>query len=98
MVTPMPDPRLGADVVAYWEAEYADIGGQVPVNTHGGMLSHPHAGAARGMFGLIEVVAQLRGGLGTGQVENEEAALVHKEGDVLFSHCTVIPRSDRNSR
>jgi len=81
---------------AFWEAGNADIGGRLPVNTHGGMLSHAHAGAAGGMFGLIEAVAQLRGGLGPRQVEDAKTALVHNEGGVLSSHCTVILGSDRN--
>jgi len=54
------------------------------------MLSHAHAGAAGGMFGIIEAVAQLRGGLGPRQVAGAEVALVHNEGGVLSSHCTVI--------
>ena len=73
-----------------WQSGQAEIGGSLPVNTHGGMLSHAHAGAAGGMFGLIEAVAQLRGGLGARQVKNATLALVHNEGGVLSSHCTVI--------
>lgn len=75
---------------AFWEAGEAEIGGSLPVNTHGGMLSHAHAGAAGGMFGIIEAVAQLRGGLGARQVEDAATALVHNEGGVLSSHCTLI--------
>ena len=74
----------------FWQQGEADIGGKLPVNTHGGMLSHAHAGAAGGMFGLIEAVAQLRGGLGERQVPGAAVALVHNEGGVLSSHCTVI--------
>jgi len=69
---------------------HADIGGTLPINTHGGMLSHAHAGATGGLLGIIEAVAQLRGGLGARQVEGAEVALVHNEGGVLSSHCTVI--------
>ena len=69
---------------------HARIGGKLPVNTHGGMLSHAHAGAAGGLFGIVEAVRQLRGGLGPRQVEGAEVALVHNEGGVLSSHCTVI--------
>ena len=70
--------------------EQARLGGRLPVNTHGGMLSHAHAGAAGGLFGIVEAVRQLRGGLGDRQVEGAEVALVHNEGGVLSSHCTVI--------
>ncbi|CAM3693284.1 thiolase C-terminal domain-containing protein [Polaromonas hydrogenivorans] len=66
------------------------IGGKLPINTHGGMLSHAHAGAAGGLFGIVEAVRQLRGGLGARQVEGAEVALVHNEGGILSSHCTLI--------
>jgi acetyl-CoA acetyltransferase len=75
---------------AFWQSGEAAIGGKLPVNTHGGMLSHAHAGAAGGMFGIVEAVAQLRGGQGERQVEGAETALVHNEGGVLSSHCTLV--------
>lgn len=73
----------------------AGIGGELPVNTHGGMLSHAHAGAAGGLFGIVEAVRQLRGGLGERQVERAEVALVHNEGGILSSHCTVVLANDK---
>jgi acetyl-CoA acetyltransferase len=73
----------------------ARLGGKLPVNTHGGMLSHAHAGAAGGLFGIIEAVRQLRGGLGSRQVEGAEVALVHNEGGILSSHCTAILANSR---
>lgn len=81
---------------AYFESGYADIrGGKVPINTHGGMLSHAHAGAAGGLFGIVEAVRQLRGGLGERQVDSAEVALVHNEGGILSSHCTLILANDK---
>ncbi|PLC55921.1 hypothetical protein CR155_02450 [Pollutimonas nitritireducens] len=71
------------------------IGGKLPINTHGGMLSHAHAGAAGGLFGIVEAVRQLRGGLGARQVEGAEVALVHNEGGILSSHCTLILANDK---
>ena len=65
---------------AFFADGHARIGGKLPVNTHGGMLSHAHAGAAGGLFGIVEAVRQLRGGLGARQVEGAEVALVHNEG------------------
>ena len=53
---------------AFFADGHARIGGKLPVNTHGGMLSHAHAGAAGGLFGIVEAVRQLRGGLGERQV------------------------------
>ncbi len=75
---------------AFFADGHARIGGTLPVNTHGGMLSHAHAGAAGGLFDIVEAVRQLRGGLGARQVEGAEVALVHNEGGILSSHCTVI--------
>ncbi|ODT22630.1 MAG: hypothetical protein ABS35_14500 [Kaistia sp. SCN 65-12] len=75
---------------AFYADGKAAIGGELPVNTHGGMLSHAHAGAAGGLFGIVEAVRQLRGGLGPRQVDGAETALVHNEGGILSSHCTLI--------
>lgn len=80
-------PGEGAELFVSGNAR---IGGALPVNTHGGMMSHAHAGAAGGLFGIIEAVRQLRGGLGARQVEGAEIALVHNEGGILSSNCTVI--------
>jgi acetyl-CoA acetyltransferase len=80
---------------AFFAEGKARIGGKLPVNTHGGMLSHAHAGAAGGLFGIVEAVRQLRGGLGPRQVEGAEVALVHNEGGILSSHCTVILANDK---
>jgi acetyl-CoA acetyltransferase len=74
----------------FYEEGHAAIGGKLPVNTHGGMMSHAHAGSAGGLFGIIEAVRQLRGGLGPRQVDGAEVALVHNEGGILSSHCTLI--------
>lgn len=79
----------------FFEGGHARIGGKLPVNTHGGMLSHAHAGAAGGLFGFIEAVRQLRGGLCERQVEGAEVALVHNEGGILSSHCTAILANDK---
>lgn len=75
---------------AFFADGHARIGGRLPVNTHGGMLSHAHAGPAGGLFGIVEAVRQLRGGLGARQVGGAEVALVHNEGGILSSHCTMI--------
>ena len=75
---------------SYYANGHTRIGGKIPVNTHGGMLSHAHAGAAGGLFGIVEAVRQLRGGLGERQVKNAEVGLVHNEGGILSSHCTLI--------
>jgi acetyl-CoA acetyltransferase len=78
----------------FYAEGHTRIGGKLPVNTHGGMLSHAHAGAAGGLLGIVEAVRQLRGGLGARQVEGAEVALVHNEGGILSSHCTMILTKD----
>lgn len=69
---------------------HAKLGGRLPVNTHGGMLSHAHAGAVGGLMSIIEAVRQVRGVAGVRQVRDAEVALVHNEGGILSSHCTMI--------
>lgn len=66
------------------------LGAALPVNTHGGLLSHSHTGHPGSMFALTEAVTQLRGDGGARQVEGAELGLVHAQGGVLSSHCTVI--------
>lgn len=80
---------------AFYAGGHARLGGRLPVNTHGGMLSHAHAGAAGGLFGIVEAVRQLRGGQGDRQVPGAEVALVHNEGGILSSHCTLILTNDK---
>jgi acetyl-CoA acetyltransferase len=74
---------------------HTTIEGRLPVNTHGGMLSHAHAGAAGGLLGIVEAVRQLRGGEGARQVKRHDVALVHNEGGILSSHCTAILSRER---
>ena len=73
-----------------FESGQTRIGGRLPVNTHGGLLSYAQAGASGGMHGIVEAVRQLRGGEGVRQVNKHDIALVHNEGGVLSSHCTMI--------
>ncbi|MEB2317453.1 MAG: thiolase family protein [Pseudomonadota bacterium] len=80
---------------AFYEEGHSRLGGRLPVNTHGGMLSHAHAGAAGGLFGIVEAVRQLRGDQGPRQAKGAEVALVHNEGGILSSHCTLILTNDR---
>jgi acetyl-CoA acetyltransferase len=65
-------------------------GGKLPVNTHGGMLSHCHPGNPGSMFALTEAVLQLRGQAGERQLRKADIALVHGQGGIMSSHCTIV--------
>jgi acetyl-CoA acetyltransferase len=66
------------------------LGGDLPVTTHGGLLSGGHPGLPGGFFHVVEGIRQLRGGAGERQVEGAELALVHGNGGVASVHCTLI--------
>lgn len=81
-------PRGGAGAAAL--AGELGIGGALPCNTHGGLLSYGHSGAAGGMFHIVEAVRQLRGRAGGNQVEGAELAFVHGDGGILSAHCSAV--------
>lgn len=67
-----------------------DLGGQLPCNTHGGLLSFGHSGAAGGMFHLVEAVRQLRGEADARQVPGARLAFAHGDGGILSAHCSLV--------
>ncbi|MPZ46995.1 MAG: thiolase family protein [Betaproteobacteria bacterium] len=64
--------------------------GDLPVNPHGGLLSHGHPARAGGMGQLIEAVVQLRATAGERQVGCAEIALVHGMGGVFATHGVLL--------
>ncbi len=66
------------------------LGGSLPMNTNGGLLSYCHPGNPGSLFALTEAVAQLRGASGIRQVKGAETALVHGQGGIMSSHATLI--------
>jgi acetyl-CoA acetyltransferase len=63
------------------------LGGRIPVNPSGGLLSRGHPLGATGPCGIAEIVWQLRGESGGRQVEGAKVGLAHVIG--LGSACTV---------
>ncbi len=63
------------------------IGGDIPVNASGGLLSKGHPLGATGVANIYEIVTHLRGQAGGRQVEGAKAGLAHVIG--LGSACTI---------
>jgi acetyl-CoA acetyltransferase len=65
-------------------------GGDLPINTYGGLLSFGHTGDASGMSMIVEAARQVMGRAGQRQVANASPALVHVYGGMMAEHCTLI--------
>ncbi len=63
------------------------LGGRIPVNVSGGLLSKGHPLGATGVANVVEIVWHLRGEAGARQVENAKVGLAHVIG--LGSACTI---------
>lgn len=66
------------------------LGGRVPVNTGGGLLSRGHPIGATGCAQLVELVDQLRGRAGSRQVPNARVALAENAGGYLDTDSAAI--------
>jgi len=56
------------------------LGGRIPVNVSGGLLSKGHPIGATGVANIVEIVEQLRGEVGARQVEGARIGLAHVLG------------------
>jgi acetyl-CoA acetyltransferase len=72
----------------FYRAGHAELGGKLPINTHGGLLSFAHPGACGGMLDFTEAVRQVRGEAEGRQVEGAEVALV-TSASAVASNFTV---------
>lgn len=59
---------------------HTSIGGRIPVNPSGGLLSRGHPVGATGAAQIVEIVEQLRGEAGARQVEQPRVGLAHCTG------------------
>lgn len=59
-----------------------ELGGDLPINTDGGLIGDGHPIGASGVAQIIEMVTQLRGEAGRRQVDGAEIGLAHNIGGV----------------
>jgi len=72
---------------AFLDSGATALGGKVPVNVSGGLLSKGHPLGATGIANIYEVSTHLRGEAGARQVENARIGMTHVVG--LGSACAV---------
>ncbi len=78
--------RLIRDKQAY-------VGGKIPVNVDGGLLSKGHPIGATGGSQIRTIVRQLRGEAGETQLENTKVGLIHNVGGVgTYANVTIVGR------
>jgi acetyl-CoA acetyltransferase len=84
-------PGEGAD---YFREGHTRLGGSMPCNTDGGLLSNSHCGMPHGMH-TIEVVRQLRGECGERQVPDARIGLTLAQGASVHAYAgTLILAAD----
>jgi acetyl-CoA acetyltransferase len=77
--------------VAFVREQGIDLGGALPVNTHGGLLSYAHAGYPSIVLAVVEAVRQLRGEVELDRrVARRRTALVHGLGGMFSVHSSVL--------
>jgi acetyl-CoA acetyltransferase len=78
------------EAAARVRAGYFSRDGEMPLNTHGGLLSYGHCGVGGAMAHLVETHLQMTGRAGARQVRDASLALLHGDGGVLSSHVSMF--------
>jgi len=71
-----------------------EIGGRIPINTDGGLLSRGHPWAVTSFYEIITIFKQLRGEAGRNQVDGAKIGLMHCEGGMHNNALVIILRTD----
>ena len=78
------------EAAARVRAGYFGRDGEMPLNTHGGLLSYGHCGVGGAMAHLVETHLQMTGRAGRRQVRDASLALLHGDGGDLSSHVSMF--------
>lgn len=81
-------PRLGL------ENEIKLAGGRIPICTRGGLKARGHPVGATGMYQIVEVIQQLRGECGQGQVDGAKIGMAQNIGGSGATILTHILKAD----
>jgi acetyl-CoA acetyltransferase len=65
-------------------------GGDLPVNTNGGLLSYGHSGDSSGMSMIVEAALQVMRRAGKRQVPRVRSAFVHAHGGMSSEHASLV--------
>jgi acetyl-CoA acetyltransferase len=68
------------------------LGGRLPVNVSGGLLSKGEPLGASALGQVVELVRQLRGEAGARQVEGARVGLAHTVGRGANACCVIVTR------
>jgi acetyl-CoA acetyltransferase len=80
--------KLG-EGAAYFKEGHTRLGGSMPANTDGGLLSNTHCGLPHGLF-TVEVARQLRGECGQRQVPEAKIGLSLAQGASVHGYAGTL--------
>ena len=77
-------------VSGFYREGRADPGGDLPVNTDGGLIRFGHTGTSSGISQILEAYWQLSGRAQGRQVPGADTGFVHSYGSMLCSHVSLV--------